>query len=268
MTQVSQVSSMQADQLAEVIESLERVRVAAEFRCWVRRELRRVFPHACFLATAGNLYGVGSVPTHRISAEFPLSLIEDLKNHTGAVNDPLVASWFKTGKVKYVSVEGVSDLSDKRHWKKVLASYGIRSMLMHGVMDHKARKFVVFQMANSYSCDSTVAADVMLRLAPQMAVAVRRCLENSPMNRVPAAFGHPTLNLTATELQIVGFLAQGLSNKEIARRRGVSDSTVKTQVSRTGAKVGATRRAEIVAIAMPLLSILPGQDLIDYDDLD
>lgn len=256
------------ERFTDALRLLELVRSTGEFRHWVRRELRRCFPHACFVATVGNLYGLGSVPTHRLSVDFPLTLIEELKNNTGAVTDPFVTAWFKTGKVKCVNVESLLETADKRCWKEAMLSYGIRTMLVHGMMDHHRRRFVVFQIVNPNAQDPLEVVERMSRLVSPMAQAVCRCIANSPLNGVPASYGHPTLGLTATELNIIELLAQGLSNKEIARRRGVSDSTVKTQVSRTGAKLGATRRAEIVAIAMPFLSVLPAQNMIDFDDMD
>ena len=245
---------------------LENVKTTRAFREWVRHDLRKHLPHASLLVTLGKLYGVGSIPTHRLDVDFPLNLIEDLKNCAGALNDPMMYGWFRSEKLRYVELRGVEEFGDQQQWRRVLSSYGMRGMMIHGVLNHTARRFAVFQMVNPYLGGSPATTRLFSALVPGMARAAWATVDSRNVN-VRQLIGHPTLTLTPTELNIIELLAQGLSNKEIARRRGVSDSTIKTQVQRTGAKVGATRRAEIVAIAMPMLSPLPAQRLIDYDDL-
>lgn len=57
------------------------------------------------------------------------------------------------------------------------------------------------------------------------------------------------LGITARELEILGLIAEGLSNKEIGARLFVSENTVKTHASRLFDKLGAKRRTEAVQIA-------------------
>jgi DNA-binding CsgD family transcriptional regulator len=54
------------------------------------------------------------------------------------------------------------------------------------------------------------------------------------------------LGITARELEILGLIAEGLSNKEIAERVNVSENTVKTHSGRVFAKLGARRRTQAV----------------------
>ena len=56
------------------------------------------------------------------------------------------------------------------------------------------------------------------------------------------------LQLTPRELEILGLIAQGLSNKEIGERVFVSENTVKTHASRVFDKLGARRRTEAVQL--------------------
>ena len=57
-------------------------------------------------------------------------------------------------------------------------------------------------------------------------------------------------NLTLREVQILEFLAEGKSNKEIAGFLSISDETVKTHLKRLYEKLGASDRAQAVAIAL------------------
>ena len=58
----------------------------------------------------------------------------------------------------------------------------------------------------------------------------------------------PLQPLTPRELQVLGLLAEGLANKQIAGRLGISDHTVKFHVAAVFEKLGAGTRAEAVAI--------------------
>lgn len=54
--------------------------------------------------------------------------------------------------------------------------------------------------------------------------------------------------ITPRELEILGLIAAGLSNREIASRLFVSENTVKTHASRLIDKLGAKRRTQAVQI--------------------
>ncbi len=54
--------------------------------------------------------------------------------------------------------------------------------------------------------------------------------------------------LTARQRQIAGLLAQGWTNKEIARRLGISPATVKDHVHAILSRLGLRRRAEVAAL--------------------
>jgi|GEM_PF-2158820 len=254
------------DKNMSIVASLDKIQFVEEFEDWVKWELRPKIPHAALLATVGKLYGVGSVPTHRFSVDFPLSMVESLKNSAGALDDPLMYGWFRSEKLRFVEFCDLDQAGPHHQWRRTLGLYGFRSMMIHGVLDHSARRFVVFQMCNPANGGAMDNVRLISSLIEGMSKAIMRIVDARLAHNMRSYIGHPTISLTPTELHIIELLAQGLSNKEIARRRGVSDSTVKTQVQRTGAKLGATRRAEIVAIAMPMLSPLPPQTLLDYGD--
>jgi DNA-binding NarL/FixJ family response regulator len=69
---------------------------------------------------------------------------------------------------------------------------------------------------------------------------------------VPAAIGAPAPMmepLTARELQVLQLVAQGLPNKGIARRLGISENTAKFHVASLSGKLGASSRTEAVTLA-------------------
>jgi DNA-binding CsgD family transcriptional regulator len=56
--------------------------------------------------------------------------------------------------------------------------------------------------------------------------------------------------LTAREIQVLELLAEGLSNKAIAARLGISDQTVKFHVASVSGKLGAANRTDAVRRAV------------------
>lgn len=72
----------------------------------------------------------------------------------------------------------------------------------------------------------------------------------SPQDGNPQAVA--TLGISERELAVLRELAAGQSNKEIARRLGVSPNTIKTHVARLFEKLGARRRTEAILKAREL----------------
>jgi len=84
-------------------------------------------------------------------------------------------------------------------------------------------------------------------LAPSVTRRVIEHFATAP----PATEPHPLLGeLTDREREIVGWVATGLSNAEIAGRLRLSPDTVRTHVSRAMLKLGARDRAQLVVIGI------------------
>ena len=70
----------------------------------------------------------------------------------------------------------------------------------------------------------------------------------APEPFVPDPARREALGVTRRELEILGLMADGLSNKEIADRIFVSENTVKTHSSRLFEKLGARRRTQAIQL--------------------
>ena len=88
-------------------------------------------------------------------------------------------------------------------------------------------------------CSPTIAAELMRRVAELASVGTARGGET---------------NLTRREIQVVGLLDEGLTNKEIARRLSIATATVRNHVHNILDKLGARTRGEAAAIARRLLT--------------
>ena len=64
------------------------------------------------------------------------------------------------------------------------------------------------------------------------------------------------LGITPREMEILGLVAKGLSNREISEQLFVSENTVKTHCSRAFDKLGARRRTEAVQLGKEM-GLLP-----------
>jgi DNA-binding CsgD family transcriptional regulator len=88
-------------------------------------------------------------------------------------------------------------------------------------------------------------ATVQAATAPDELLArVRRLVQRAP----PVALTVPTL-LTKREFEVLGLLAEGLAQREIAQRLAIREKTVGSHIERTLSKLGVRSRAQAVALA-------------------
>jgi DNA-binding NarL/FixJ family response regulator len=79
--------------------------------------------------------------------------------------------------------------------------------------------------------------------------SITRRVIDSYVARGPAHHQHPRLaDLTEREREVLGLVARGLNNDEIASRLVLSKATARTHVSRIMIKLGARDRAQLVVI--------------------
>lgn len=82
---------------------------------------------------------------------------------------------------------------------------------------------------------------------PREVVVVREVPARSAFVRDEAKASE--LGITPREMEVLGLIAQGLSNREIGERLFVAENTVKTHASRLFEKLGAKRRVQAVQAA-------------------
>jgi NarL family two-component system response regulator LiaR len=87
------------------------------------------------------------------------------------------------------------------------------------------------------------AHDGEARLDPAVAGLLAQRLRRKPARP-------PVDPLTERELEVLGLVGQGMSNKEIAARLGIADCTVRTHVSNILGKLGLTSRTQAALFAV------------------
>jgi DNA-binding NarL/FixJ family response regulator len=104
--------------------------------------------------------------------------------------------------------------------------------------------------ARGYLTKDAGAEDI--RAAVEAVARGEAVLDPAIQHHVVAAVSappEPSHDLTAREAEVLGLIAQGLTNAEIAERLVVSQATVKSHVNHIFAKIGARDRAQAVVYA-------------------
>ena len=79
----------------------------------------------------------------------------------------------------------------------------------------------------------------------QLVAAVRELMNGSPRTHIDAPHGSQ-LSLTDRETDVLALVADGLTNRAVARKLGISEATVKTHLAHVYAKLGVLDRATAV----------------------
>jgi DNA-binding NarL/FixJ family response regulator len=109
--------------------------------------------------------------------------------------------------------------------------------------------------------DQLVAAvRVVARGDTLLAPSTTRRLLDAFVRRPPPGDGVPAAlqSLSGREREVLGLVAEGLSNAEIAARLVVGEATVKTHVARLLQKLGLRDRVQAVVLAYESGFVVPG----------
>ncbi len=140
-----------------------------------------------------------------------------------------------------------SDPNIPRMWRTVLV-YG--GLLAAGALGLQWLEFQL--LVRTHPVEIYLALFALGCMALGAWVAMRLLQRPAPaaLELDPAA--HERLGISAREFEVLGLLAAGRSNKEIARALEVSPNTVKTHVAKLFEKLGARRRTEAILRAREL----------------
>ena len=115
----------------------------------------------------------------------------------------------------------------------------VQAALRAGAIGYMLKNISVMEMAETIR--AAYAGKPML--APEVTQALINLTLNPPRSL-------PNYNLTERELTVLGLMAKGLSNQEIADQIYVSRATVKVYVSTILSKLGVQNRVEAVRLAL------------------
>lgn len=130
--------------------------------------------------------------------------------------------------------------------REILAFDGAARLLMLTLHDGDEDIWRALQAgAKSYLLKSTTPEELVRAL--DAVAAGRRYLPPDVSVRLAERMGAETL--TAAELTVLRLVAEGLANKEVAARVGVTEGTIKSQLHAITQKLGVKNRTEAVLMA-------------------
>ena len=139
--------------------------------------------------------------------------------------------------------------------KRQVLIYGLIGGLLITLLKWSEYRFLVIE--HSIEIYGGLIAATFAVLGIWLGLKLTGTRERIVVKEVPVPAGEPFvpderkregLGITRREMEILGLIATGLSNREIADRLFVSENTVKTHSSRLFDKLGAKRRTQAVQI--------------------
>jgi NarL family two-component system response regulator LiaR len=158
-----------------------------------------------------------------------------------------------------VSLTKESRQSSRRRALRDMALYGVSGGLLIAVLKLTEYRFLVVE--HSVEIYVGLVAALFAGLGIWLGLTLTKKKPAEVIKQVPARVADQStgpfvadearlsqFGITARELEILGLIAAGLSNREIAEQLFVSENTVKTHSSRLFDKLGAKRRTQAVQI--------------------
>jgi NarL family two-component system response regulator LiaR len=148
-----------------------------------------------------------------------------------------------------------SEYQSRRRAVRDIVLYGLCGGVLIVVLRLVEYRFLVVE--HSVEIYGALVAALFAGLGIWLGLTLTRKKPATIIKEVPAQAAVPfvadqaratELGITARELEILGLIASGLSNREIADRLFISENTVKTHSSRVFDKLGAKRRTQAVQI--------------------
>jgi ATP/maltotriose-dependent transcriptional regulator MalT len=145
--------------------------------------------------------------------------------------------------------------SRRRAFRDILL-YGLLGGVLIFILKLAEYRFLVIE--HSFEIYGALIAALFSALGIWLGLTLTRKKPSVIIKEIPAQPSEPfvpnearltQLAITPRELEILGLIAAGLSNREIADRLFVSENTIKTHSSRLFDKLGARRRTQAVQIA-------------------
>jgi DNA-binding NarL/FixJ family response regulator len=167
----------------------------------------------------------------------------------------LLAAGFFRYNAAPVTLTTESDRGSHRRAVREILLYGLCGGVLIAVLKLTEYRFMLLE--HSVEVYGALVAALFAGLGIWLGQTLTRKKPAVIVKKVPVAVMGPftvdetrvrELGITPRELEILGLIAGGLSNREIAARLFVSENTVKTHSSRLFDKLGAKRRTQAVQL--------------------
>lgn len=250
------LSESERERFASVIEASLRVYRLNQFFIWTQGELQALLPHEILI------FGMGRNAGARLAFQKFASTRYFRDNHFAEVCRPgdglmekLMASWHRSGEPCTVSRAGGAGAHCDPSWIEIAERNELRDVVAHGMRSGDGR-------ISSFFSFSRIGAPIDARLAfrlrlltPHLHETLARVLLNE--NNGAIRLVRAECRVTDRETEILRWIRDGKTNRDIATILGLSPFTVKNHVKKITKKMGVANRSHAVARAFSMGIILP-----------
>ncbi|TAK76642.1 MAG: hypothetical protein EPO12_16190 [Aquabacterium sp.] len=238
------LSDTRALLFARFAEESLNVRDEDGFRGLVRQHVQPLLPHATLLAAIGRVHFDHLQILHIVDVDYPQPFLESLPRVFRVNERPAFARWLSTRSAVVLDT-GSDEVPMSEQERAEVEVIGNGRLVIHGVPDLSGYmgSFLSFaQVPRDIPADD--ARMVVNLLCPHLHAAL--CRLPQPLTKDDAVLG----NLTQIEKQLLGLLAAGRTNAEIAKLRGKSPDTIRNQLYKLFDKLNVGSRAEAVSLLL------------------
>jgi DNA-binding CsgD family transcriptional regulator len=216
------------------------------FKRWIRTEVKALLPHRMSIFAKGNRHSLGFSVDLIVPIGLPTSYVRAISRQRG-VHSPVVARWLRQRRPQLVrDHEEAKRMELDRDWIALFRRFNLGNVAAHGTVDEERGVLTCFAFYGSPVPLGPHHGELLSALAPCIHEALIRAKEHPPTASANATLGKDAL--TEAEREVCRWLKREKTNWEIANLLGKSQWTVKTQVQRIMAKLGARTRAEAAAL--------------------
>jgi transcriptional regulator EpsA len=252
------LSPAQAQALLRLVESAPSVRRRAHFFMWLQGHVQVLLPHLLVVC--------GAYSRHRRQLDFdvfntvvlPPALMGQLSGAQSPLMAALARHWIEgDGQATVLTMPGAAQAGAGEGWDD-LQRMGVGHLAVHGVSRPERRHEIesLFVLAGRGGDSLHNVLQTLDLLIPHLHITYLRMLGLERELTAPAASAPPPVSetrisgVTARERQILHLVREGMSNHEIGGTLAISPLTVKNHVQKILRKLGASNRAQAVAMAL------------------
>jgi DNA-binding CsgD family transcriptional regulator len=207
----------------------------------VRKYVAPLLRHRYSIAVLGSFTFDHLIIRHMVGVDYPQAYLRRIPTHTWLGDRPVIGKWLS--KREPLVIDPIRDRALLSVFEvQEVDEFGLGRMGVHGLID-ESKNMSYFSFAGMSEMVSDERATFILQsIVPHLHSALRSIPTMSMADpQVPL--------LTAQEGELIGWIAAGRSNAEIAELRGRSASTVVKQLRALFRKLQVKTRADVVAIA-------------------
>jgi LuxR family transcriptional regulator, quorum-sensing system regulator CviR len=205
------------------------------------------------------LCGIGGVSRHGsrlhkvVNLNYPLEYFEPMRDEEGRLDTPLMKRWRAT-QAPVLFQGGRDDAAYPQEWVRVFRKHGLRNTMAHGVQDLTGTLSSFFVFSRLPDELGERHALVLRVLTPHLHMALARALTTVAeyQGSLTTLGGQGRKGISERQREILYWIHEGKTNREIAQILGLSALNVKYHTDQIYQKLEVRSRAQAVAKARDL----------------